>query len=409
MKTRYGVSYWLDRFPKSRQPMYPRHRGELTTQVAILGGGLTGCAAAYVFAAAGLRVALFEADRIAQGGTAFHPGFMRLEPSVPFRSLDERYGLRATRHIWQTFRRAGLDFAATIRRLRIRGELVTDAAFRIAMDGADQQALAREMKALRDSGADGTWLTPARVRLETGLETTGGIRSAGDGYVDPYRVAIGLAAAAAGRKAAIFERTPITRVRSRSRGVELVMDGGLVKAEALIVATDYPPAPFAPLRRHFKAMDSYCVLTAPVPSFVRRGFGRSRALVLDQEEPRHAFRRTSDERVLFTGADQPRVAPRSREKALVQRTGQLMYELSRLYPAISGIQPEYGWDVPVSTTTDGLPCAGPHRNYPHHLFAMGTGHNGSAASYLAARVLLRHFLGQAEKGDELFSFARILG
>jgi glycine/D-amino acid oxidase-like deaminating enzyme len=409
MKTRYGVSYWLDRFPKSRQPLYPRHRGELTTQVAILGGGLTGCATAYVFAAAGLRVALFEADRLAQGGTAHHPGLLRLEPSVSFRSLEERYGRRAARHIWQTFRRAGLDFAATIRRLRIRGELVTDAALRIGTDGADEQALRREMKALRDSGVDGTWLTPGRVRLEPGLETTGGIRSAGDGYVDPYRVAIGLAASAAGRKAAIFERTPITRVRSRSRGVELLVDGGLVKAETLIVASDHPPAAYAPLRRHFSAMDAYCVLTAPVPSFVRRGFGRSRALVLDQEDPRHVLRRTSDERVLFMGADQPRVAPRSRAKVLVQRTGQLMYELSRLYPAISGIQPEYGWDVPVSTTADGLPCAGPHRNYPHHLFAMGVGHNGSAASYLAARVLLRHFLGQAEKGDELFGFARILG
>ena len=408
MKTRYGVSYWLDRFPKSRQPAYPRHRGELSTQVAILGGGLTGCAAAYVFAAAGVRVALFEADRIAQGGTALFPGLLRLEPAMPFRSLEERYGLRATRHIWQTFRRAGLDFAATIRRLRIRGELVTDAALRIGMDAADEQALRREMQSLRSSGVDGTWMTPARIRLETGLDTTGGIRSAGDGYVDPYRIAIGLAASASGRKAAIFERTPITKVRSRSRGIELVVDGGLVKAETLIVASDHPPAPFTPLRRHFRAMDAYCVLTAPVPSFVRRGFGRSRALVLDQEEPRHVLRRTSDERVLFMGADQPRVAPRSREKVLIQRTGQLMYELSRLYPAISGIQPEYGWDVPVSTTTDGLLCAGPHRNYPRHLFAMGSGHNGITSSYLAARVLLRQYLGQAEKGDELFGFPRLL-
>jgi glycine/D-amino acid oxidase-like deaminating enzyme len=409
MKTRYGVSYWLDRFPRSRQPQYPRHRGEFTTQVAIVGDGLTGCATAYVFAAAGLRVALVEADRVAQGGTAMHPGFLRLEPAVSFRSLEQRYGLRTARHIWQTFRRAGLDFAATIRRLRIRGELVTDAAIRIGADGDDLRTLGREMRSLRDTGVDGTWLTPARVRLETGLESIGGIRSAGDGYVDPYRVAIGLAAAAAGRKAAIFERTPVTKVRTRARGVELVVDGGLIRAETLIVASDYPSAPFAPLRRHFKAIDSYCVLTAPVPSFVRRGFGRSRALVLDQEDPRHTLRRTSDERLLFVGADQPRVAPRSREKALVQRTGQLMYELSRLYPAISGIQPEYGWDVPVSLTTDGFLCAGPHRNYPHHLFAMGTGHNGIAASYLAARVLLRHFLGQAEKGDELFGFPRILG
>ena len=409
MKTRYGVSYWLDRFPSSRQPDYARHRGALTTQVAILGGGLAGCATAYVFAAAGVRVALFEADRIAQGGTALFPGVLRLEPAVSFRSLEDRHGRRASRHLWRTFRRAGLDFAATLRRLKIRGEMVTDAALRVGLDADDEKALRRELQAMRASGADGTWLSPAQVRRETGLETTGGLRSAGDGYVDPYRVAIGLAAAAAGRRAAIFERTSIRKVKTRSRGLEIDTDGGTVKAETLIVASDRPPAGFAPLGRHFRRLDSYCVLTAPVPSFVRRGFGRSHALVLDQQDPRHVLRRTSDERVLFMGADQPRVAERSRGKVLIQRTGQLMYELSKLYPAISGIQPEYGWDVPVSLTADGFPCAGPHRNYPHHLFAMGTGHNGIAAAYLSARVLLRQYLGQPEKGDELFGFGRILG
>ena len=55
----------------------------------------------------------------------------------------------------------------------------------------------------------------------------------------------------------------------------------------------------------------------------------------------------------------------------VQRTGQLMYELLTTYPVISGLQPEYGWEVPYGETADGLPYIGPHRNYPRHLFALG--------------------------------------
>jgi glycine/D-amino acid oxidase-like deaminating enzyme len=327
---------------------------------------------------------------------------------VAFRDLQEQHGVRVARHLWQTFRRSGLDFAATARRLRIRGELVTDAALRIGAAASAEKPLRREMQALRAAGAEGSWLTPARLRQETGLDGIGAIRSAGDGYLDPYRVTLGLAAAATQRKAAIWERRPVLRVRTARRGVEIATDGGLVRAEAIVVASNYPPAPFAPLRRHFRLLDAYCVLTAPVPSFVWRGFGRSRAIVIDREHPPHLLRRTSDERVLFMGADQPHVPPRAREKVLVQRTGQLMYELSKLYPAISGINAEYGWDVPVSLTSDGFLCAGPHRNYPHHLFALGSGHNGVASAFLAARVLLRQFLGQAEKRDELFGFARLL-
>jgi len=145
-----------------------------------------------------------------------------------------------------------------------------------------------------------------------------------------------------------------------------------------------------------------------VPSFVRREFGRSRATIIDADQPRHVLQRTTDERILFMGADAEPVQARARDKTIVQRTGQLMYELSKLYPAISGIQPDYGWSVPVSVTADGFPCIGAHRNSPHHLFAFGSGHNGVGSACLAARVLLRQHLGEPEKGDDLFGFARIL-
>jgi glycine/D-amino acid oxidase-like deaminating enzyme len=409
MRTRYGVPYWLDRYPKARQPSYPRHRGALDVQVAILGGGLTGCSIAYVFAAAGVRVALLEANRVGQGGSASCPGLLRLEPAVPFETLKTRHGARVARHFWQSFRRAGLDMAATIRRLRIRCELVPDAALRIGLINGDERTLRREMASMRAAGVEGSWLTPARLRQETGLNGIGAIRSAGDAFIDPYRATLGLAAEAVKRRAQVFERSAVTRIRSGRNGVELVTDGGTIRAETLVVASNHPLPAFRPLRRHFESRETFCVLTPPVPSFVRREFGRSRGIVIDQGDPPHVFRRTSDERVLFVGADQPAVPARAREKAMVQRTGQLMYELSKLYPAIAGTRPEYGWFVPVSVSSDDFVCIGPHRNFPRHLFALGSGHNGVASAFLAARVLLRQYLGTPDKGDELFGFARLRG
>ena len=48
-------------------------------------------------------------------------------------------------------------------------------------------------------------------------------------------------------------------------------------------------------------------------------------------------------------AGPPNREPPSRrwEKILVQRAGQLMYELSTHYPVVSGIQPEYAWATPI--------------------------------------------------------------
>jgi glycine/D-amino acid oxidase-like deaminating enzyme len=93
---------------------------------------------------------------------------------------------------------------------------------------------------------------------------------------------------------------------------------------------------------------------------------------------------------------------------LVQRTGQLMYELSVMYPAISGALPEWSWSYAHEGTADGLPFVGTHRNFPRHLFSLGGGRHGVGVSWLAARLLVRQFLGEPSKGDELFGFSRIL-
>lgn len=407
MRTRHGVSYWLDRYPKARQPSYPRLRGEIDTQVVVVGGGLTGCATACAFAMAGVRVVLLEADRLAQGSTGGCPGLLRLEPAVSFVALQERHGLRAARGAWRAFRRAGLDLASTIRRLKIRCEFVPDAALRVGLAAEDERALKREMAAMRAAGVEGTWLTPARLKQETGLAGVGAIRSAGDGYIDPYRVALGLAAAATKRRAVVYERSPVVRVKKRGAGVDVITDGGVVHAEWVVVAANGPPKMFAPLRRHFRSMETYCVLTDALPSFVRREFGRSRAILIDRASPAHIVRRTADDRLLGMGADQPRLPPRANQKAVVQRTGQLMYEMSRLYPALSGVRPEYGWSVPVSAPSDGLPVVGPHRWYPRHLFVLGLGHSGIGAAWLAARALVRHYQGTATTEDEFFGFSRL--
>src|SRR5437867_4019953 len=100
------------------------------------------------------------------------------------------------------------------------------------------------------------------------------------------------------------------------------------------------------------------------------------------------------------------VPARQRDKFNVQRTGQLMYELSTLYPDISGLQPDFGWSADYARTAEGLPYLGPHRNFPWHLFAFGDSSHSVTGAYVASRVLLRHYFEEMDPADELFAFTR---
>jgi glycine/D-amino acid oxidase-like deaminating enzyme len=402
--TKYGESPWIDRFPRSRLPSYPRHRGRVDTDVAIVGGGLTGCATAYALGAAGVKVVLIEADRIGHGGTGSGAGWIADDPGVSFAGLESAMGLRQARRAWQAWHRAGLDFAAALRRLNIKCSLQPRGSVTVAMSQEQVGRLKREQHARRGAGLEAALLNARILGADVGLAATAGIRVRDGATIDPYRAALGLAAAAIQRGAQVFERSPARRIRFNRRAVEVQTSGGTIRAARVVVATGWPTSLFKALRRHFWFRRTYLALTAPVPARTRQRLGRRDAVVRDTAEPSHVLRWIADEQLLVMGADAESAADREPDKVLVQRTGQLMYELSTLYPDISGIQPEYGWSAPYARTGDGLPFIGPHRNYPHHLFAFGDASHSATGAYLASRVLLRHHLGELDPADEVFGF-----
>jgi glycine/D-amino acid oxidase-like deaminating enzyme len=187
--------FWLDRFPKSRRPAHPRLRGEIDTSVVIVGGGLTGAACAASFAAAGVKVVVLEADRIGAGSTAGSPGLVREDFDGSFQQTASAHGLRAARTLWQSMRRASLDFAAALRRAEVRCDLAPQDLLISAADAAGAKQLRKEYQARRDAGLDHSWLTAAAAQRELGASFSGAIRTRGFG-VDPYRACLGLAAAA---------------------------------------------------------------------------------------------------------------------------------------------------------------------------------------------------------------------
>jgi glycine/D-amino acid oxidase-like deaminating enzyme len=85
-----------------------------------------------------------------------------------------------------------------------------------------------------------------------------------------------------------------------------------------------------------------------------------------------------------------------------------MSPLTTLYPPISGVQPAWAWGTETYGSPDDLPLIGRHRNFPRHLFALGTGRSGAGVAWLAARVLVRNYLEEPARRDEVFGFSRVL-
>ena len=405
MKTRYGLSPWIDSFPDTRRPSFEPFRGDKTTDVVIVGGGLTGCAAAQALAAAGRKPLLLEATRIGQGSGGRSTGLLLSEPGVPFRDLVQRHGLRATRIVLDAWRKAAVDAAALLKRAGIRCDAMpVDSVVAAAFESERQ--FRKDFDARQGAGIEGTWLDAKKLQASLRANAAAATRGRGGHVIDPYAACIGLARAAVKNRARLYEKSPVEKIEFSEKDVRVTLRSGTITASVVIVTTGTATTLFKPLRRHFERRERYAVLTEPVPAAIRKQLFADDLVLRLERASALQLRWTADHRLVVSGGDQDETAVARRPQVLVQRTGQLMYELLTTYHAISGLRPEFGWDIPYGDTADGLPYIGAHRNYPRHLFALGGNGHSVTDAFLAARLLTRAVLETSEKNDQVFGWTR---
>ena len=403
MRTRYGSSPWIHALASPR-PACPRFRGDHAADVVIIGAGITGCAVAYACAKAGLSTIVLEAERIGQGGTGRGAGLLASDPGPSFRDVAAAHGLRDARRVFEAWRRGVIEGAALLRRLRIYCQLTPRDSLVVARSD-EAQNLRREFDARCAAGLGLAWQTPKQLYTKTKLAVAGGVRVRDGFTLDPYRACVGLATAATRRGALYFEHSPVKKVRFTRRRADVITAHGTIRAGRVVVTTGSATAEFKPLRRHFKRRETYFAMTEPVPAAVRKQLGDPAVVLADLRTPPHRIRWAPGDRLLLSGADQGETTPKVRSAVLMQRTGQLMYQFLTMYPAISGLRPEYGWEAPYGEASDGLMYIGAHRNYPHHLFALG-GSGSVTGAFVAARILLDALRGSPDKADEVFGWTR---
>ena len=182
--TKYGRSPWLDTVSKARVPAYPSQRGAQQSPVVIVGGGLTGCATAYAFAASGVKVVLVEAGQVGRGSTGSATGWVGGDPGPAFVDVEKALGRLAARQVFQAWRRAALDFAALLRRLDIKCGFIPQGAAIVATTPDQAVRLKRDHKARRDAGLDAPLLGARVVKNELGLDAAAAIRDTAGGVLE---------------------------------------------------------------------------------------------------------------------------------------------------------------------------------------------------------------------------------
>lgn len=347
----FQSSFWHATAPDA--PATVPLEGEVSTDVAIIGGGYLGLATALHLAEAGVEVTVLEADEPGFGASGRNTGFVvpnlitGLDPAFMRDALGEEKGDLLCRTIgggadlvFELIRRHGIEANA-----RQSGWIqpIHTPAKRAWLKGrvAQWQALGQKVELLdRDQAV-----------METGSESYhGGFLDPSGGHLNPLAYCRGLATAAIKHGATLYTSSRAREFGRKGEGWRIDCDNGALNAKRLLLCTNITGGGLAPAAEGTQIpITLFQVATQPLDPELRKSILPNDRCSADTRKDLIAYRWSWDNRIVTGGllANPFGSVERGRQHHLNR--------LRELLPQLPELNADYAWQGRLGAAKDFIP------------------------------------------------------
>jgi glycine/D-amino acid oxidase-like deaminating enzyme/nitrite reductase/ring-hydroxylating ferredoxin subunit len=389
-----SASYWND---SASMPRFPRIDKNLSVDVVVIGGGLTGLTAGYLLKRAGHRVAVLERDRCAQVDTGHTSAHLTCVTDLRLGEMVDKFGEDHARATWD----AGLAAIAQIEEIVHAEQIDCDFArvpgylhmrpF-VETSDTDEATVRREATLAAELGFDARFLDQVPFFATPGMEIDEQAR------FQPRKYLACLARAIDGDGSYLFEHSAADKVVDTPLSV--TAGNHTVSCDYVIVATHNPIVGKAGwlgatlLQTKLALYTSYVVGGRVPPGQIPD------ALFWDTGSP-YRYVRLQPQRgcdyVIFGGEDHKT----GQETDTIGCYRRVEEVLMRLVP---DVEVTHRWSGQVLETTDGLPLIG--EMVPRQFAATGFCGNGMTFGTLGAMMAVDALSGRPNPWADLFDIKR---
>ncbi len=382
-----------------RGPGFAPLAGDVSCDVAIVGGGLAGLSAALELAQRGLTVRLLEAREVGWGASGRNGGQAIHGLACDQDTIEQQLGLDEAKRVWAMSIEA-LDL--------IRERIATHAIDCDWRDGYLGLATSARKGAALAAWADRMGsvygyplrrIGPGEVRdWIASPRYHSGVHDPRSGHLHPLKYTLGLARAAAAAGAVLHERTPVQALR-HGEPAQIVTARGTVSARRVLLAGNVYLHGIAPaLEPRIMPVGTYIACSERLDPALADSLVPSRSAVCDTNFVLDYFRTTNDHRMLYGGRVSystvtPARLPESMRRRMVQT-----------FPQLAAAKVEYAWGGFVDISMSRAPDFGRLPGHGNVYYLQGFSGHGLALTGLAGRLVAEAMAGDAGRFDV---FARL--
>lgn len=381
---------------------YPKLERDIKTDVAVMGGGISGALAAWHLVRSGVSCIVMDGRTIGLGSTCASTSLLQYEIDTPLSELENKIGVSPAQRAYACCDEAIDKLRSIAGAIGFTGIKKKPSLYYAAFK-KDIPFLQREYQSRKEAGFNVRYLDEEALWQHTGIAAPAAILSSQAAETNAYLFTHALLQDAVKGGLQVFDRTPVERIRHYRNGVELFTAGrARISAKKLVYATGYEVVKYLD-KEIVKLKSTYAVASESASQ--PRPFWYRDALLWNTADPYLYVRTTADNRIIVGGRDEDFYSPFKRDRLLKGKTRQLATDFRKLFPEIS-FQPEFSWTGTFGATSDGLPYIGSWKKLPNSYFALGFGGNGITFSLLAAEIITGLIKGRKPKDAGLFSFDR---
>lgn len=384
-------SIWYDY--KNYNASYTKLNRNITTEVCIVGGGITGISIAYELMKKNIPFILLEKDTIADKVTSKSSAKVTSQHGLIYHEIAKKYGLHHAKLYLEANEKAIKNIEKIVEEENINCDFREEAHYIYTQDKNRTSAIQDEYITLKKLDQKHIELVK---KLPIPLECVLALKVDKQACFNPRNYTLGLAKILSKKRKCLYEHVTINQIKKEKNHYLIFTDKAQVTAKRVILATHYPIKDIPGFYFFKMYQDTSYVIAVDIEKQDYTG------MYIRVEEPIFSLRaiKKKERTILLAGGN----GHKTGDVNIENRYQFLESYVKKMYPNSKVLK---RWNTQDCISLDNIPYIGEFSTYfPNFYVATGFNKWGMTTSNIAAHIIVDKILKRKNPYEEVFKATR---